>query len=194
MNKKTKVLIQIAVFAIFIAAAVFAYGALSKKLPGDGAGDIPNGEGTPPDSGKNEKDKIEAPDFTVFDADEQKVRLSDFFGKPIVLNFWASWCPPCKGEMPEFEEAYRKEGGEVAFVMVDLVDGGRETAEKGAQYVREQGFTFPVYFDTGQEAAARYGIGPIPQTLFIDKEGYIAARAEGRIDAQALQRGIDLIK
>jgi peroxiredoxin len=77
---------------------------------------------------------------------------------------------------------------------VDLVDGQRETKETGAQYIEEQGFSFPVYFDVEQEAASAYGILSIPTTLFIDKDGYIVTGVQGAIDAKTLRKGIDLIK
>ena len=63
------------------------------------------------------------------------------FDKPVVLNFWASWCPPCKEEMPDFNEVYGEVGEEIAFMMVDLVDG-RETIETGTQYITEKGLLF----------------------------------------------------
>ncbi|HBC26238.1 MAG TPA: hypothetical protein DC013_02380 [Ruminococcaceae bacterium] len=113
----------------------------------------------------------------------------------VVLNFWASWCPPCKSEMPEFNEVYKdveKEG--VAFLMVDLVDGHYETKETGMQYIAEQGFSFPVYFDTEQKAADAYGILSIPSTILIDKEGYIATTEQGPMDAETLRKKIDAIK
>jgi thiol-disulfide isomerase/thioredoxin len=122
------------------------------------------------------------------------VKLSDFIGKPVVLNFWASWCPPCKGEMPEFDAVYKEVGEDVAFLMVDLVDGQRETKEKGAEYIKEQGFTFPVYFDVNQDAAATYGIMSIPTTIFIHKDGNVITGVQGAIDAETLRKGIELIK
>ncbi len=77
-------------------------------------------------------------------------------------------------------------------MMVNLVDGQRETTETGAQYITDQGFAFPVYFDTEQEAAGAYGIMSIPTTLFIDKDGYIITGAQGPIDAETLKKGIEL--
>lgn len=153
---------------------------------------------TTPDTPKNSPeatpDRIKAPDFTVTDDDGNEVKLSDYIGTPVVLNFWASWCPPCRDEMPHFNkvsEEYEKE--ELIFLMVDLVDGQRETVEKGKKFVEENKFTFTVLFDTQQDGAATYGIRSIPSTLFIDKEGYIQAGLEGGMDEKTLRRGISLI-
>jgi thiol-disulfide isomerase/thioredoxin len=195
MNKKTETILLIAVFALFIGIAVFAYNTLSPKVSSQNNIDVSQneGEGSPTNQAE-ENEKIKAPDFTALDMDGNSVKMSDLFGKPIVLNFWASWCSSCKSEMPEFNEAYEKAGEDITFMMVDLVDGKRETKEKGAQYIKEQGFSFPVYFDTKQNAANIYGIVSIPTTIFIDKNGYIATGVRGAIDVEALQKGIDLIK
>ncbi|MCL2111057.1 MAG: TlpA family protein disulfide reductase [Clostridiales bacterium] len=133
-------------------------------------------------------------DFSMSDGDGNSVNLLDFEGKPVVLNFWASWCPPCKDEMPDFEKAYQELGEEVQFVMLNLTDGVRETREIGEQYIRDNGFTFPVYFDTNQEGSLTYAIRSIPTTLFIDKDGYIVTGVQGAINEAYLRRGIDLIK
>ena len=138
-------------------------------------------------------EKLKTPDFTMQDAAGNNVNLSDLFGKPIVLNFWASWCPPCKAEMPDFNTVFEELGEDVHFVMLDAVDGVRETREKGEAYVTEQGFTFPVYYDMEQDAVIQYGIRAFPTTVFIDSEGYIVAGVEGSIDENTLRRGIDLI-
>lgn len=143
---------------------------------------------------ETERPRTKAPDFTVQDADGKAVKLSDFLGKPIVLNFWASWCPPCKGEMPEFNEVYQQVGGDVQFMMVDLVDGSRETKEKGAKYVADMGFEFPVFFDMDQSVAMTYGVASIPTTYFIDAEGYLVAGAQSAIDAATLMQGIGMIQ
>ncbi len=138
--------------------------------------------------------KTKAPDFTIIDSNNNSVKLSDFFGKPIVLNFWASWCPPCKSEMPDFNEVYGDVKGDITFMMVDLVDGQRETVDKGKKYIQEQGFKFPVYYDSKQEAAYAYGIQSIPTTIFIDKDGYIVTGIKSAINKKTLLQGIDYIR
>ena len=91
----------------------------------------------------------------MIDYSGAEVNLSDYFGKPIVLNFWASWCPPCKEEMPDFNAA-AQEHTDIQFLMVNMTDGDRETVEIAKEYVEAQGFTFPVFFDTELSAATAY--------------------------------------
>ena len=136
---------------------------------------------------------VMAPDFTVYDADGNAVNLSDFIGKPVVVNFWASWCGPCKMEMPDFDEKYQENGEKVHFLMVNMTDGFQETLEKAKKFVEESGYTFPVYYDTDMDAAMTYGVNSIPSTYFIDAEGHAIARAAGMIDAETLQYGIQMI-
>ncbi len=134
-----------------------------------------------------------APDFTVYDAEGNAYRLSDFRGKPVVLNFWASWCGPCKQEMPDFDTTYAELGEEIHFLMVNLTDGSQETVESASSFIAGTGYRFPVYYDTSSEAAIAYSVYSIPSTYFIDKDGYAIAQATGAINAETLQRGIDMI-
>lgn len=134
-----------------------------------------------------------APDFTVYDADGNAYKLSDFRGKPVVLNFWASWCGPCKMEMPDFNTTYGELGDELHFLMVNMTDGSQETFESASSFIADSGYTFPVYYDTSYEAAIAYSVYSLPTTYFIDQEGHAIAQATGAIDAETLQRGIDMI-
>ena len=157
----------------------------------------PDGSSAPADTptdGETEGEAVnKAPDFTVQDGEGNSVKLSDFFGKPIVLNFWASWCPPCKAELPDFEDAYKKYDGEVVFLMVNMTDNQMETVEVAKDFVKTHGYTFPVYFDVSYEAAMVYGIRSIPQTYFINAEGEAVASATGMISAAQLEQGIGMI-
>lgn len=114
-----------------------------------------------------------APDFTFYDIDGNPHTLSEFEGKPVILNFWASWCGPCKSEMPDIEAAYQEYGDEIQFLLVNLTDGINETVEIASGYIAEQGYTFPVYYDIDPEGvnplvgAEVYKVSSIPITYFL---------------------------
>jgi thiol-disulfide isomerase/thioredoxin len=133
------------------------------------------------------------PDFTVLDRDGNPVKLSDLRGKPVILNFWASWCGPCQSEMPDFQKAYETYGDDVHFMIVNVTDGSREAVETARAYVDGQGYTFPIYFDTTLEAAILYGASAIPLSVFMDAEGRYVAHASGALSAATLQKGIGMI-
>ena len=136
-------------------------------------------------------DKIYAPDFDVYDGDANKLSLSDFRGRPVILNFWATWCPPCKAEMPHFENAFKEYGGEIEFMMVNLTDGSRDTVDGVKEFIREQGYTFPVYYDTTYSASVAYGVSSIPATVFINADGTVFTAATGALSEATLQKYID---
>lgn len=218
MNKKVKSLLYIAGFILLILVAVIGYNYLTERYKAPNSLGLPTNTNRPTSSasvtpsdtsvpeeepqgeepqqeGESQEDEpLEALDFTVQDYEGNEVKLSDYIGTPIVLNFWASWCPPCRDEMPHFNkvsEEYAKD--ELLFLMVDLVDGGRETVEKGKKYVEDNGYTFTVLFDTKQNAAATYGIRSLPTSIFIDKDGYIIGGIEGGIDEETLRYGVAAI-
>ena len=112
-----------------------------------------------------------AADFSVVSETGKTVRLSDYEGTPVVVNFWASWCPPCKAELPDFEEAYHKYKGKVKFMMVNLTNFGSETKAKAEAFLAQSEYSVPVYFDTKNSAANAYNVQAIPMTLFIDENG-----------------------
>lgn len=141
-----------------------------------------------------EESKEKAMDFEVVSEKNKRVKLSDKKGKPVVVNFWASWCGPCKSEMPDFDRMYEKYGEDVEFMMVNMTDGGQETKEGASSFINFQGYKFPVYYDVNMSAAKAYNVTAIPATYFIDKNGYIISSAKGAINEIDLEEGIKAIK
>ena len=189
MTGKTKIGIFAGVFIIFIVICVLLYAYLQDKATRPPIASPSQTETT------DEKDeKPMAADFAVFDGEGKEIRLSDMVGMPVVLNFWASWCGPCKVEMPDFNKVHAELGQEVQFMMVNLTDGQRETQETAKDYILDQGFSFPVFFDTMGEAARAYEISSIPTTVFIDKDGRVMGSMKGTIDEDSLRAGIEMIR
>lgn len=163
----------------------------SNSAKEDSAGN--NNENTSSDANSEEPELTLAPDFTVYDLEGNEVHLSDFFGKPIIVNFWASWCGPCKMEMPDFDAAYQTYKDDITFLMVNMTDGSRETVDVASEFIANSGYTFPVYYDTQYSAAITYSVASLPTSYFINAQGELVAHANGAIDADTLQRGIDMI-
>ena len=133
-----------------------------------------------------------APNFTVLNADGKAVQLAHFAGKPIVINFWATWCGYCKIEMPDFDTAC-KAYPDVVFLMINATDGIYETKQKADAYVAEQGFTFDVYYDVAGSAQAAYNVSGYPTTVFINAQGDVVSKEVGAISYQTLLDGIAMI-
>ena len=201
MKNKTWIVLA-AVFVLLLVGAAVLYNTLGDQFRPDSLATAPTQtdpiESTLPSEDTSPTETTEAPDysapdFTVEDREGNKVKLSDFEGKPTILNFWASWCGPCKMEMPDFEEAYLEYGDRINFVLVNLTDGSQETVESAAAYVDGQGYTFPIYFDTELSAAMAYGVSGVPVTYFIDAEGNLVAWGQGMLSAASIAQGIGMI-
>lgn len=189
MEKTYKILklsIWLLAFAVVIVGAYVLYNDLSAQVELGGLATEATAEAA-------EEEPAPAPDFTVYDLEGNAHKLSDFQGKPVILNFWASWCGPCKSEMPDIEAAYQEYGGKIHFLIVNLTDGYQETLESASSYIAEQGYTFPVYYDTDSQAAYAYNTSAIPVTYFIDAQGNFAAYYNGAMSESILQQGIDTI-
>lgn len=141
-------------------------------------------------------DLKEAKDFTVYDKEGNKIKLSDFKNKkPVVVNIWASWCGPCKAEMPYFQKAINEYGDKVEILMVNLTDGERETKEKALKFLQDNNLEMDILFDTDLNVANTYNIMSIPRTIFINKSGEVSYDIQGLIDEDMLKENIEkLIK
>lgn len=179
MNKKTRTLLSIGAFVLFMAIAFVAYNGLTKSY-------------TPPITAQ--KDPVPATELNLIDYEGENVKLSDFYGKPIIINLWATWCPYCIEEMPLFEEKYKEYGDDITFLMINITDGQQETVETAKAYIEENNFTFPVYFDTTLESLSGYNPrGSLPFTIFIDKSGNVSSYQPGKLSESKLNSGIDLL-
>ena len=207
MNRNRKLIGLAVLLVVLLAGGMVAYNYLAPKAanggnvavePDKNAADSASETGDTVDTAQQgatgeTPDYGPAPDFTVYDADGNEVSLADFAGEPVVINFWASWCPPCKAELPDFEATYQ-ETSAVRFLMVNLTDGQRETKEIADAFIAENGYTFPVLYDIDGSGYYAYGLTSIPQTFFVDAEGNIADYRIGMIDEQTLRDGIAKIR
>ena len=195
MNKKT-LLILCLVFVGLMLGAAGLYNTLADDVQPGGLVTTPPETQAPsqPEPEATETHPTDppaniAPDFTMLDMDGNEVTLESFFGKPIILNFWASWCGPCKMEMPELQNFYEKYGEDIHFLLVSVDD----SADTAKAFIKEEGYSFPVYFDTTSLGAYTYGASSIPLTFFIDAEGNLTAYYMGAMSKDILQQGVDMI-
>ena len=210
MNKKTLLILCVVFAAVLIIAGVLYNNLADQVQTGGIVTNPPAAEETtvptqvtevPQTEAPQQTDATEAteapdysaPDFTMLDWEGNEVHLSDFVGKPIILNFWASWCGPCKMEMPDLEAFYQTYGEEIHFLIVNCTDGGRETVDTAKAFIEGTDYTFPVYFDTTSMGAYTYNANSIPLTYFIDANGDLVAYYMGAMSADILQQGVDAI-
>jgi peroxiredoxin len=175
------VILSLVVISLIAVYAYFRPGAMEGSgMPPDPAGSKESGVAVGTEVGQR------APDFTLAAVDGEELSLSDFRGRPVVLNFWATWCPPCRAEMPAIQSFYEKRGREIQVLAVNLT-----ASEKSAAHVKDflkaGGYTFPVLLDTHNITAQEYLVRAIPTTFFIDREGIIRTRHTGSLTLEMLE-------
>jgi cytochrome c biogenesis protein CcmG/thiol:disulfide interchange protein DsbE len=132
----------------------------------------------------------EAPDFRVQSPDGESLRLSDFRGSAVWINFWASWCPPCRAESPDIEAVYQEKQDEGLVVLALSIGEGASTVR---DYVERTGTTFTVGLDRGTDIAATYRIVGIPTHYFVDSDGILRDWRIGSMSKKTMEKKVDAI-
>lgn len=131
-----------------------------------------------------------APDFAVYDLEGRVVQLSDFRGeKPVFINFWATWCPPCEREMPDMQRLYAERGDEFELLAVNFL----EHRPQVTPWVEAMGLEFPILLDVTGDVSSRYGVWSYPTSVFIDKDGIVRGRVSGELSYAIMEDFIDRI-
>ncbi|HEX9061697.1 MAG TPA: redoxin domain-containing protein [Clostridia bacterium] len=131
-------------------------------------------------------------DFTLTDLNGKKVSLSDYKGKNVFLNFWATWCPPCRGEMPDIEDVYNESLKNKDFIILAVNLGEDKDTVKA--FIDSKGYHFKVLLDLDQKAGDSYGINAIPSSFFIDRNGNIQNKRVGAMSKNDIQQYIKQLK
>ncbi|GLB60794.1 peroxiredoxin family protein [Cytobacillus sp. NCCP-133] len=129
---------------------------------------------------------LKAPDFELKNLEGETVKLSDYKGKKIMLNFWATWCPPCKAEMPDIQKFYTEKGNKIVILAVNIdpqydVEG----------FAKEMRVNFPILLDEDEKAVKAYQILTIPTTFFIDEQGIIRNKYLSAMSIDMMRQYID---
>ena len=195
MKNKTLVLIALAL-VVLLGGAYALYQNLSQDVSAGQLAvppSVPQESHVPDTAPDPMPNGLSVPDFTVYDRDGNPVRLSDYAGKPIILNFWSSKCGPCRREMPLFQEAFDKYQDQIQFVMVNVTDGSWDTLASAQKYLTEGGYTFPALFDTDEEASMAYRVRSLPSTFLVDKNGNLVGYHPGMMTEPMLQQAIEAV-
>lgn len=128
---------------------------------------------------------LDVPDMTVTDASGRPMSISELRGSVVFINFWATWCPPCREEMPSIQSLYSRFKDDKGFRMVTVLY--RDDYDKAVAYLRENNYGFPVWTDKGERAATDYGVTGVPETYIVDKKGILKEKVIGPADWNSTQ-------
>lgn len=132
-----------------------------------------------------------APRFSLPSLDGQDFSLDRVEGKPVLLNFWASWCEPCKTEAPELVNLYKEYSDKIEILAINVT--ASDTIENAKSFADEYGFTFPVLLDEHAVTAKKYKVRPIPTTFFVNKEGLIIDIVVGPLNKNLIEENLKLL-
>ncbi|MGE7271972.1 thiol-disulfide oxidoreductase ResA [Brevibacillus panacihumi] len=169
MNKKNRIFIRVAILGLIIVALVFALYSSFVKDP------------------KAVQVGSEAPNFSLLQLDGTPTILSDLKGRGVVLNFWGTWCEPCKAEMPALQKQYDAHKDKGLIIMGVNIGESPITVE---QFVKQVGVNFPILMDQKSEITKLYRIGPIPTTFFIDPKGEVKEIFIGEMSEEYIEKNV----
>ena len=133
-----------------------------------------------------------APAFSLLSfPDSKPISLADYQGKPIFINLWASWCPPCQAESPDIVKAYAKYGDKVQFIAVDLT--AQDTLPDVTAFIEKYGIKYPIAMDIKGAVADQYQVMAIPTSIFVNRQGIVVDRVVGSITPQILEGDLERI-
>ena len=188
-NGKRNLLIVALGLATLLLAAMVSYNALGARQAPLQAGQGAQGqEASVSDAsaacGGSDAPMLASYDAVIYTGSSEKVSLTELAdGKPLVINVWATWCPHCLDEMPDFQKIYAQYGDRVAFAFVDATDGVRETVDKASAWLSENGLDdLPAYYDIDYDLIGTFGIRSYPTTIIVSPAGEILTVSSGRID------------
>ncbi len=128
-----------------------------------------------------------APDFELKTLDGDSMKLSDYRGKRIILNMWATWCPPCRAEMPDIQDFYEANQDKGIIILGVNLTSSEKQPENIAKFIDEFGLTFPVVLDEKNSVADRYQVVSIPTTYMIDSRGVIQQKIIGPMNKEMME-------
>lgn len=130
-----------------------------------------------------------APDFTLNTPNNRTIKLSQFRGKPVLINFWATWCPPCEAELPLLEQTYQANQNKLVILGVNM----REDADTVSARVEKAGLKYPVVLDSNGDVTNRYQVRVFPTSLFVDKNGIIQRITLGPLSGDTIKSALERV-
>ena len=187
---KRGVAISIIVLVIVLALAFFAYDSLARTARQE---QLQQAQAAAQDSDSELAHLVDYNATVYTDTGEPLTLVEIAAGKPLVMNFWATWCPYCIKEMPDYETLHAEYGDRVSFAFVDVADGKRETVQGASEWMNDNGYDLPTFYDTTLEASYAFGATSLPTTVIVAANGDILDISVGAIDLALMRKALDSV-